>query len=93
MRSKRFKDETDAKEFVRIVKAIASPDADQWEFEQIAAFYYKEIRRRGISEVLKEMGLLGVEMEAVTATIQSREIDFIETEVEAKINGCRSEKE
>lgn len=78
---KTLKDETDAKEFVRSVKAIASPDADGWELEQIAAYYYGEIRRRGISEVLKEMGLLGLEMEAVTATIQMREIDSFETEV------------
>ena len=79
---KTLKDETDAKEFVRSVKAIASTDADGWELEQIAAYYYKEIRLRGVSEVLKEMGLLGIEMEAVTATINEREIDFIETEIE-----------
>ena len=79
---KTLKDETDAKEFVRSVKAIASPDADGWELEQIAAYYYGEIRRRGVSDVLKEMGLLGIEMEAVTATINEREINFIETEIE-----------
>ncbi|MBK7804128.1 MAG: hypothetical protein IPJ55_15985 [Chloracidobacterium sp.] len=45
-------DETDAKEFVRCVKAIASPDAGQYEFEQIAAYYYGEIRRRSVGEVL-----------------------------------------
>jgi hypothetical protein len=74
-------DETDGKEFVRCVKTIASPDAGQYELEQIASFYYGEIRRRGISEVLTEMGLLGMQMEAVTATIESREIDFTETEI------------
>lgn len=74
-------DETDGREFVRSVKAIASPDASSYELEQIAAFYYGEIRRRGVSEVLTEMGLLGMQMEAVTATINDREIDFIETEI------------
>ena len=80
---KTLKDEMDAKEFVRSVKAIASPDAGQYELEQIAAFYYGEIRRRGgsASEVLKEMGLLGMQMEAVTATVQTREIEFCETEI------------
>jgi hypothetical protein len=78
---KTLSDETDAKEFIRAVKAICSPDATSYELEQIAAFYYAEIRRRGISEVLKEMGLLGMQMEAVTATIESREIDFSETEI------------
>lgn len=79
---KTLKDETDAKEFVRSVRAIASPDADQWELEQIAAYYYKEIRRRNVSEVLKEMGLLGIKMEAVTATVNEREIESFETEIE-----------
>jgi len=74
-------DETDGREFVRCVKAIASPDASSYELEQIAAFYYGEIRRRGTSEVLAEMGLLGMQMEAVTATIEDREIDFTETEI------------
>ena len=72
-------DETDAKEFVRCVKAIASPDAGQYEFEQIAAYYYGEIRRRGVGEVLLEMGLLGMQLEAVTATSADREISFEES--------------
>jgi hypothetical protein len=67
-------DDTEAKEFVRCVKAIASPDAGQYEYEQIAAYYYGEIRRRGVSEVLTEMGLLGMQLEAVTATLSDREI-------------------
>jgi hypothetical protein len=81
---KTLKNETDAKEFVRSVKAIASPDAGQYELEQIAAYYYGEIRRRNgnTSEVLKEMGLLGMQMEAVTATVEEREIEFFETEIE-----------
>jgi hypothetical protein len=74
-------DETDGREFVRSVKAIASPDASSFELEQIAAFYYGEIRRRGTSEVLTEMGLLGMQLEAVTATVNEREIDFYETEI------------
>lgn len=74
-------DETDAKEFVRCVKSIASPDAGQYEFEQIAAYYYGEIRRRNVSEVLAEMGLLGMQLEAVTATLSDREINFEESEM------------
>ena len=77
---KTLSDETDGREFVRCVKAIASPDASSYELEQIAAFYYGEIRRRNTSEVLTEMGLLGMQMEAVTATIEEREIDFNESE-------------
>lgn len=70
--------EDDGREFVRCIKAIASPDAGQFEYEQIAAFYYGEIRRRGITEVLKEMGILGMQLEAVTATNSDREISYEE---------------
>ncbi|MGH9947094.1 MAG: hypothetical protein ACRD6X_07850, partial [Pyrinomonadaceae bacterium] len=52
--------EEDGREFVRCVKAIASPDAGQFEYEQIAAYYYGEIRKRNIADVLMEMGLLGM---------------------------------
>ena len=78
---KMLQDETDAREFIRSVKAICSLDASTYELEQIAAYYYGEIRRRGASEVLTEMGLLGMQMEAVTATIEQREIDLTETEI------------
>lgn len=70
--------EEDGREFVRCVKAIASPDAGQFEYEQIAAYYYSEIRKRNISEVLKEMGLLGMQLEAVTAINSDREVSFEE---------------
>ena len=72
--------EEDGREFVRCVKAVASPDAGQFEYAQIAAYYYGEIRKRGTSEVLKEMGLLGLQLESVTATIADREIGFEELE-------------
>lgn len=70
--------EEDGREFVRCVKAIASHDAGQFEYEQIAAYYYGEIRRRDVTDVLKEMGLLGMRLEAVTATVADREISFEE---------------
>ena len=72
--------EEDGREFVRCVKAIVSPDAGQFEYEQIAAYYYGEIRTRCVSDVLKEMGLLGMQLEAVTATTADREISFEEFE-------------
>jgi len=70
--------EEDGREFVRCVKAIASPDAGQFEFGQIASYYYGEIRKRGTSEVLNEMGLLGMQMTAVTSTIAERELSVEE---------------
>lgn len=79
-----LKDETDAKEFVRAVRAIAAPDAGSYELEQIASYYYGEIRRRGanVGEVLKEMGMLGIEMQAVIATGETREVEFTEAEAQ-----------
>ncbi|MBE7516017.1 MAG: hypothetical protein HS105_05340 [Chloracidobacterium sp.] len=72
-------DEIDALEFVRCVRAIASPDTGQFELQQIASHYYGEIRRRGIPEVLKEMGMLGMQMSAVTAPLSERELDVFES--------------
>ena len=72
----------DAKEFVRCVKSIADPQAAQFELEQIASHYYRECRQeRNVSEVLKEMALLGMEMTRVTATAGDLEIETNETEI------------
>ena len=85
--------ETDAKEFVRAARAIAGADAAQFEFEQIAAHYYGEIRRgAAINEVLKEMALLGMQLEAVTKTVNEREIETSETEIEPQKLTVEDEK-
>lgn len=71
----------DAKEFVRCVKAIADPQAAQFELEQIASHYYRECRTRNVPEVLKEMALLGMEMTRVTTSVNDLEIETTETEI------------
>lgn len=77
-----FGNSDDAKEFVRCVKAIADPQAAQFELEQIASHYYRECRReRPVPEVLKEMALLGMEMTRVTASVNDLEIEATETEI------------
>ncbi|MDQ3748870.1 MAG: hypothetical protein M3367_07650 [Acidobacteriota bacterium] len=76
-----FGNSDDAKEFVRCVKAIADPQAAQFELEQIASHYYRECRQRPVPEVLKEMALLGMEMTRVTASINDLEIEATETEI------------
>jgi hypothetical protein len=87
-----FGNSDDAKEFVRCVKAIADPQAAQFELEQIASHYYRECRGRSVPEVLKEMALLGMEMTRVTASVNDLEIEATETEIEEiKLNG-RDEK-
>lgn len=75
-----FGNSDDAKEFVRCVKAIAGPEAAQFELEQIASFYYRECRLRSVPEVLKEMALLGMEMTRVTASVNALEIERAESE-------------
>lgn len=77
-----FGNSDDAKEFVRCVKAIADPQAAQFELEQIASHYYRECRSgRSVPEVLKEMALLGMEMTRVTASVNELEIEASETEI------------
>ena len=75
-----FGNSDDAKEFVRCVKAIADPQAAQFELEQIASHYYRECRQRPVPEVLKEMALLGMEMTRVTASVNDLEIEATEIE-------------
>ncbi len=87
-----FGNAEDAKEFVRCVKAIADPQATQFELEQIASHYYRECRQRNLPEVLKEMAFLGMEMTRVTTSVNDLEIETTETEIgEMKLNG-RDEK-
>lgn len=76
-----FGNADDAKEFVRCVQAIADPQAAQFEFEQIASHYYRECRTRNVSEVLKEMAILGMEMTLVTAEATDLEIDSTEKQI------------
>ena len=77
-----FGNAEDAKEFVCCVKAIADPNAAQFELEQIASHYYRECRSdRTVPEVLKEMALLGMEMARVTASAGDLEIETTESEI------------
>lgn len=74
---------TDAVEFIRSVKLIGGCDARPFNLQIIASHYYKEARTRPVSEVLKEMALIGMELAAVTATAEDRQFgDVSETEVE-----------
>jgi hypothetical protein len=83
-----FGNAEDAKEFVRCVRAIAAPEAAQFELEQTASHYYGECRRQlqnkqPVSPILKEMAMLGMEMTRVTALIADLEIESSETEISA----------
>ncbi len=71
----------DAAEFVRCLRLIAGQDASALYLQQLASHYYAEATRRPVSDVLKEMGLLALEMAAVTAT--SEQLDFGDDENES----------
>ena len=70
----------DAAEFIRCLKLIAGQDASALYLQQLASHYYREARQRLVPEVLKEMGLLALELSAVTAT--SEQLAFGKTESE-----------
>lgn len=70
----------DAAEFVRCLRLIAGQDASALYLQQLASHYYTEATRRPVSDVLKEMGLLALEMSAVTATTEQLEFGDDETE-------------
>jgi|GEM_PF-2020014 len=73
----------DAAEFVRCLRLIAGMDASALYLQQLASHYYAEATRRPVSDVLKEMGLLALEMSAVTAT--SEQLEFGDDENESHI--------
>lgn len=66
--ARKFGNPEDAAEFVRCLHLIAGRDASPLYLQQLASHYYAEAKRRPASDVLKEMGLLALEMAAVTAT-------------------------
>lgn len=75
---------TDAVEFVRCVKLLAGEDARGLDLQTIASHYYGEAKRRPVSDVLKEMALLAMELQSVTASEESRQFgDAVETDVPA----------
>lgn len=78
----------DAIEFIRCVKLIAGDDARPFNLQIIASHYYKEVRiGRPVNEVLKEMGMLAIQLNAVTATIEERQFDEpVEIEVKTDDN-------
>jgi hypothetical protein len=65
----------DAAEFIRCLKLIAGQDASALYLQQLASHYYAEARLRPVPEVLKEMGLLALELSAVTATSEQLALD------------------
>ncbi|MDQ3687767.1 MAG: hypothetical protein M3430_19500 [Acidobacteriota bacterium] len=70
----------DAAEFVRSLRLIAGQDASALYLQQLASHFYAEVTRLPVGQVLKEMGLLALEMSAVTAT--SEQLEFGDDEYE-----------
>ena len=77
----------DAAEFIRCLRLIAGQDASALYLQQLASHYYAEANRRPVGDVLKEMGLLALEMSAVTATSEQLELGDGETESVSETDG------
>ena len=77
----------DAAEFIRCLRLIAGQDASALYLQQLASHYYAEANRRPVGDVLKEMGLLALEMSAVTATSEQLEFGDDETESVSETDG------
>jgi len=79
----------DAAEFIRCLKLIAGQDASALYLQQLASHYYAEARQRPVPDVLKEMGLLALELSAVTATSEQLAFDNTEStgDVETDVDG------
>jgi hypothetical protein len=71
--ARRLGNAEDAAEFIRCLHLIAGHDSSALYLQQLASHYYAEAKRRPVSEVLKEMAMIGFEMAAVTATTEQLE--------------------
>lgn len=72
----------DAVEFVRCVKLLAGEDARGRDLQIIASHYYTETKSRPVSDVLKEMALLAMQLTSVTSTNDERQFgELTETDV------------
>lgn len=71
--ARRLGNPEDAAEFIRCLHLIAGREPSAIYLQQLASHYYAEAKHRPVGEVLKEMGLLGLEMAAVTATNEQLE--------------------
>ncbi len=80
----------DAAEFVRCLKLIAGQGASSLYLQQLASYYYAEATRRPVNDVLKEMGLLALEMSAVTAT--GEQLEFGDDETGNLMEACDTDR-
>jgi hypothetical protein len=68
------------------LRLIAGQDASALYLQQLASHYYAEAARRPTGQVLKEMGLLALEISAVTASSEQLEFGDDETETLTETN-------
>jgi hypothetical protein len=74
----------DAAEFTRCLNAICE-DGDARSRQTTASHYYREIAGRGVGVVLKEMGLLAMQLAGLTPVVE--EGDSIETSAGSEASG------
>jgi hypothetical protein len=76
----------DAAEFVRCLNAICA-DGDARCRQTVASHYFNEIARRGTSDVLKEMGLLAMQLAGLDSIAETVETDGVYANFESETGG------
>jgi hypothetical protein len=67
----------DAAEFMRCLNIICN-EGDALSRQATASYYYNKMTSRRVSDVLKEMGLLAMELQGLNPTIEVRETEMVE---------------
>jgi uncharacterized damage-inducible protein DinB len=67
----------DAAEFMRCLNIICN-EGDALSRQATASYYYNKMTNRRVSDVLKEMGLLAMELQGLNPTIEVRETEMVE---------------
>jgi hypothetical protein len=77
---KRLSTIEDTVEFIVCLDTICGEDCDSFGRKMVASYWYREIARRGIREVLKEMALLSMQLASLNPVVEE-----METEIEDHI--------
>jgi hypothetical protein len=71
----------DAAEFIRYLNIICD-ESDARGRQTIASYYYNEISNRGVRDVLREMGLLAMQLASLNSNVEITETDDLDVTVD-----------
>jgi hypothetical protein len=70
----------DAAEFIRYLNVICD-ESDARGRQTITSYYYNEISNRGVRDVLREMGLLAMQLASLNSTVEITETDEMDARI------------